>query len=93
MPGVIINQLTNISGFFFLLCRFVFTEDLVVDRIFLHINIQNCISINSEGLFINLAERVVLVFFFFILSFLQKSTGVILEILKIPWGFPNSHIQ
>lgn len=52
--------------------------------IFFHRNIQNCISINFEGLFINLAEPVlcfVFVFVFFsIPSFLQKSTG----------GFKNS---
>lgn len=65
-----------------------------MDTIFLHRNIQNCSPINFEGLFINLEEPVFCFgfFFFSIPSFLQKSTVVILEILKIPWGFPNSHI-
>lgn len=57
--------------------------------IFFYKNIQNCISINFEGLFINLEEPVG---FFLMLSFFQKSAGVIVEILKIPWRFPNSHI-
>lgn len=64
-----------------------------MDMIFFHRNIQNCISINFEGLFLNLAKPLFCFDFFFILSFLQKSTGAILEVLKIPRGFPNSHIQ